>query len=350
MILPEVDRLSIILLMDNYTDRLLPLSFPAIRPSMIKNERFLPPPIAEHGFSALIKVSCNNENDKKNTNKTTKENTFLFDCGVSDNGVIYNADILGINFKSIKAIILSHGHLDHFTALPNVLEKIGTPTRLICHPDAFLKRWIVFPNGKDRAKMPFLDKEALQRKGVNVITKQGPSIVSENNLEDLPSLPSQYLLSTSSSLPKLLITGQIPRNTFFEKGFPLQYKEDPNDNNLTPDPLVNDDQAIVVNIKGKGLVIISACAHAGIINTINYAKLLTGIDKIFAVLGGFHLTGGEMYYEAIEPTIRELKNANPQYIVPCHCTGWKATNKIIQEMPEKFLQSSVCSTFTFESN
>ncbi len=85
--------MSIILLMDNYTDRLLPLSLPAIRPSMIKNERFLPAPIAEHGFSALIKVSCNNENDNKNTNKTTKENTFLFDCGVSDNGVIYNEDI-----------------------------------------------------------------------------------------------------------------------------------------------------------------------------------------------------------------------------------------------------------------
>ncbi len=111
--------------------------------------------------------------------------------------------------------------------------------------------------------------------------------------------------------------------------------------------MVNDDQSIIVNIKKKGLVIISGCAHAGIINTINYAKKLTGIDKIFAVIGGFHLTGGGIYEEAIEPTIRELKNADQTYLIPCHCTGWKAINRIIHEMPEKFMQPSVCSTFVF---
>ncbi len=83
--------------------------------------------------------------------------------------------------------------------------------------------------------------------------------------------------------------------------------------------MVKDDQDIVANVKEKGLVIISACAHSGIINTIHYVKFLTGIDKIFAVLGGFHLTRGKMYDDAIEPTIKELKKANPKYIVPCHC-------------------------------
>jgi 7,8-dihydropterin-6-yl-methyl-4-(beta-D-ribofuranosyl)aminobenzene 5'-phosphate synthase len=339
--------------MDNYTDRLLPLSDKhTIRPPMIRNERFLPPPIAEHGFSALIEVSCNNENGRRNKGRVSKESsTFLFDCGISENGVIYNADTLGMDLSNISAIILSHGHLDHFAALPNVLKKIGASTRLVCHPDAFLKRWIVFPNGKGRAKMPFLDKEKLQRQGAKVITKQGPSVISEDSIEDFSSSSSTHNSNNNSSFPspKLIITGQIPRNTLFEKGFPIQHKEDPDENNLAPDTLVNDDQAIVVNIKKKGLVIISGCAHAGIINTINYAKLLTGIDKIFAVLGGFHLTGGGIYEEAIEPTIRELKNANPRYIVPCHCTGWKATNRIIQEMPERFLQPSVCTTFTFES-
>jgi 7,8-dihydropterin-6-yl-methyl-4-(beta-D-ribofuranosyl)aminobenzene 5'-phosphate synthase len=350
LVLPEVERLSITLLMDNYTDRLLPSADQLIiRPPMTKNERFLIHPIAEYGFSALIKVSCNNENEMENTNKISKESsTFLFDCGISENGVIYNADTLGIDFNAISAIILSHGHLDHFAALPNILKKIGTPTRLVCHPDAFLKRWIVFPNGRGRAKMPFLDKEKLERQGAKVIMKQGPSVLSEDNTEDFSSVTNDSNRS-SFPLPKILITGQIPRNTLFEKGFPIQYKEDPDENNLVPDVWVNDDQAVVVNIKKQGLVIISGCAHAGIINTINYAKLLTGVDKIFAVIGGFHLTGGEIYDEAIDPTIRELKNANPRHIIPCHCTGWKATNKIIQGMPEKFLQPSVCTTFTFES-
>ncbi len=114
-----------------------------------------------------------------------------------------------------------------------------------------------------------------------------------------------------------------------------------------PDPLVNDDQAIITNIKDRGLVIITGCGHAGIINTINYSKKLARINKVFAVLGGFHLTGGSMFEEAIEPTINELKKADPQYIIPCHCTGWKGTNRIINTMPEKFIQSSVGTTFNF---
>jgi 7,8-dihydropterin-6-yl-methyl-4-(beta-D-ribofuranosyl)aminobenzene 5'-phosphate synthase len=122
---------------------------------MTKDERFLIHPIAEYGFSALIKVSYNNENEMEHTNMISKESsTFLFDCGISENGVIYNADTLGIDFNAISAIILSHGHLDHFAALPNILKKIGTPTRLVCHPDAFLKRWIVFPNGRGKYREP----------------------------------------------------------------------------------------------------------------------------------------------------------------------------------------------------
>jgi len=149
-----------------------------------------------------------------------------------------------------------------------------------------------------------------------------------------------------------MITGQIPRETTFEKGLPPQYKEVEGNNNndkknLVPDPLVNDDQAIISNIKDRGLVIITGCGHAGIINTMNYAKKITGTNKVYAVLGGFHLTGGSLFENAIEPTVNELQKADPRFIVPCHCTGWKGTNRIINTMPEKFIQSSVGTTFNF---
>ena len=101
----------------------------------------------------------------------------------------------------------------------------------------------------------------------------------------------------------------------------MQYQADPYRSKLIIDSLVKDDQSIAVNVKEKGLIIISACSHSGIINAINYGKFLTGFDKMFAVLVGFHLTGGKMYDEEIEPTIKELKKVNPKYIVPCHCTG-----------------------------
>lgn len=357
LIIPEIDSLNVTLLIDNFTDRLLPDNYPTFRPPMIKNQEFLLPPMAEHGFSALVEVTCNDIDDANGTFRK-KKNKYLFDCGVSENGVIYNADIFGISFKDIDAIILSHGHLDHFMALPNVLNRIGKATKVICHPDAFLKRWIVFPEERGKARMPFLDKGELEKRGAEIITRREPSIISEDVATNIFSenhpnggnAEKDTNKNNNEKMPALLITGQIPRHTTFEKGFPLQYKEDPSENNLTHDPLVNDDQAIVANIKNKGLVIISGCGHAGIINTIDYAKSITGIDKVLAVIGGFHLTGGGIYEDAIEPTVNELKKANPSYIVPCHCTGWKATNRIIQTMPEKFIQPSVGSLFKFESS
>ena len=90
-----------------------------------------------------------------------------------------------------------------------------------------------------------------------------------------------------------MITGEIPRITNFEKGFPLQYKEGKDQNHLIADPLVNDDQALVILLKNKGLVILTGCSHAGIINTINYATKVTGIKKVYAIIGGFHLSGEE---------------------------------------------------------
>jgi 7,8-dihydropterin-6-yl-methyl-4-(beta-D-ribofuranosyl)aminobenzene 5'-phosphate synthase len=99
-------------------------------------------------------------------------------------------------------------------------------------------------------------------------------------------------------------------------------------------------------LKNKGLVILTGCGHAGIINTLNYATKVTGIKKVYALIGGFHLTG-EGYEESIPLTINELLKINPEYIIPCHCTGWKACNEIIKSMPQKYIQTSVGSTFCF---
>ena len=112
-----------------------------------------------------------------------------------------------------------------------------------------------------------------------------------------------------------------------------------------PDPLVNDDQGLVMNIKDKGLLILTGCGHARIINAIKYAKEVTGVRKIYSVLGGFHLSG-QRYEESIPLTIAQLKR-DARYIVPCHCTGWKAAYEIVNTMPEKFIQPTVASIFYF---
>jgi 7,8-dihydropterin-6-yl-methyl-4-(beta-D-ribofuranosyl)aminobenzene 5'-phosphate synthase len=315
--------------MDNSTDLLLRNSEHAVRPPFVRNERFvLPPPVAEHGFSASITIS-------KFEQGIT--NSFLFDTGVSENGVINNADIFGVDFGKIDGIILSHGHFDHFAGLVNILKRISLSRQastnnidVFTHPDAFLRRWEIFPDGT-RAMSPVLDEQLLVQIGAKIHKK--------TNVTYLPSKLS----------PSLLVTGEIPRETSFEKGFPYQYTEDANnENNLIPDPLVRDDQALVVNISGKGLVILTGCGHAGVINTINYAKKITGIDRIHAIIGGFHLPAdGGIYEAAIEPTLKEFQKAQPDYLIPCHCTGWKAANRIIEIMPDKFIQSSVGTTFQF---
>lgn len=323
MSLASIDRISITLLMDNITDRLLPNSPHTQRPHLGKDGKFLPPPIAEHGFSALIETDIDN-NSKSGI---VQRSTYLFDTGTTENGVVFNADLFGIDLKNIDAVILSHGHFDHFSGLQSVAKRISKPIKLYAHPDAFLKPWDIFPDGTKLIN-PILDQAALEQYGMIVQKNEGPTGLPEGH-----------------DATHLIVSGQIPRKTSYEKGFPPQYAE-LEGKGLVHDPLIRDDQALIANVEGKGLVIISGCGHAGIINTINYAKKLGETEKIYAVLGGFHLSG-ELNEHAIEPTVKALQDVDPDYIVPCHCTGWKATTTIIQHMPQKFIPPSVGTRFVF---
>ena len=331
-----VDEINITILVDNITDRLLPSFSLVKRPPMISNKRFNKPPIAEHGFSALVEISYTYKNEKF-------KQKFLFDTGVSKNGIIYNSDIFNINFKDIETIILSHGHFDHFSGLISVLKKINRPIEIVVHGDAFLKRWIVFSDGR-KARMDILNEGNIREFGGIIIKNNGINYLPRPKLKINNNNTNNNRFDKKNK--RVLITGEIPRITTFEKGFPLQYKEGKDENHLIADPFVNDDQALVMLLKNKGLVILTGCGHAGIINTINYARKVTGIKKVYAIIGGFHLSGEE-YEDTIPLTITELLKINSEYLIPCHCTGWKACNEIIRAMPQKYIQTSVGSTFCF---
>jgi 7,8-dihydropterin-6-yl-methyl-4-(beta-D-ribofuranosyl)aminobenzene 5'-phosphate synthase len=143
----------------------------------------------------------------------------------------------------------------------------------------------------------------------------------------------------------LIFLGEISKTTEFERGMPNAYYEEGGQEKWDP---IEDDTSIVASVKDKGLVILSGCAHSGIINTVRYARELTGVDKVFAVMGGFHLSGSKMANN-IEPTVDALGEINPRYVVPTHCTGRNAIMHIEKRMPNAFLLNMVGTRLTFSA-
>ena len=317
MPLKDIDSAEITCLVDNSVDILLPNTKVAFRPSLNENW-FVHPLIAEHGFCAAIKLEVNGT-----------EHRLLFDSGLNPLAASHNAEVVGFDLSDCELVISSHGHIDHAGGLLNIKRKINEEKQkqkqklpLILHEDAFKNRLVKFQDGR-RISLPAPNRADLIEAGYYLVEKQSPSLWIED---------------------RILVTGEIPRTNDFEKGFPNHYSEI--DGKMENDPLIKDDQAIVLNIKDKGLVVITGCAHAGIINIIKYAKELSGEDRIYGLIGGMHLTGG-VFEPLIPRTIDELELLKPRFIIPCHCSGLKAVTEIAKNMSNAFIQNSVGTNYVF---
>lgn len=313
-VLNEVDKIEILTLQDNYIEitaadnskvvrRVAGVSAKGIIDNSIQ---------AEHGFAALVNITANEQT-----------RTLLFDFGFSAEGAAYNARQLGIAMDSVEQMVLSHGHSDHFGGFDALVRMIGKPgIDLVIHPSVFkYPRYVKFSETM-KAYFPRIEKESIIQAGCNIIESADP----------YPLLDG-----------KALFLGEIERKNDFEKGFPIAFRME--DDVETWDP-IEDDTSIVMNLKGKGLVVLSGCAHAGIINSVHYAKKVTGIDKVHAVMGGFHLSG-PLFEPIIGRTTEELKKINPDYVIPCHCTGRKAIMNMEKEMPDQFILNMSGTKLTF---
>jgi 7,8-dihydropterin-6-yl-methyl-4-(beta-D-ribofuranosyl)aminobenzene 5'-phosphate synthase len=305
-LLKPADRVEVTVLVDNYIDIFVPPSTPVDRRLPFDAGRYL---LAEHGLSCLVRVFAGK-----------KEHAILLDTGFSRECMAWNARQLGIDLAAIEAVVLSHGHFDHTGGLASVFCGAVRQVPLVLHPDAFLQRRMNGPKGT--ADLPRLDAVALKKDGADILQRSGPSTLAAGHL---------------------LVTGEVERKTSFEKGMPGM--EMWVDGRWVPDP-IRDDQALVINVKDKGLVVLSGCAHAGIINTVEYAKKITGAGHVHAVLGGFHLTG-PAFAKVIQPTIEGMKTIDPDYVVPMHCTGWEAINRFSLEMPGRCILNTVGTTYVF---
>jgi 7,8-dihydropterin-6-yl-methyl-4-(beta-D-ribofuranosyl)aminobenzene 5'-phosphate synthase len=308
--LPAVDGVEITTIMDNSLDVLMASTSVAHRyplPQKFFEQGQLR---AKHGASFLLTV----------INQGRRE-TLLFDTGVTPDGALHNIGVLGIDLSAVQAIVLSHGHADHTQGIYGFLDRLGKRRMpILLHPDAFLKRRLVF--GEDRTlDLPPPSLHDLSREGIELLVERGPSFLVNGTV---------------------LVTGQIERTTDFEQGMKNQQAEI--DGTWQPDPWIYDDQAAVVHVRDRGLVVLTGCGHAGVVNILRHVRAQTGVEQIYAVIGGFHLTGAQ--FEPIIPqTIAELQRIAPSVIVPAHCTGWRATHSIARAMPEAFVQNSVGTTF-----
>ena len=296
--LRPVDSVDLTIVVDNTIDYLLAgdkrTSRVGFSPGWTKRSQL----VAEHGYSILFTFR-----------KSGVERSILYDAGLTPETLIHNLDALGIELRNLDAIVLSHGHIDHHGGLSSVIQKIGKRNLpLVLHPDAWRNRKVVIPNGAE-IELPPPDRKILEREDVQILERPGPStLVSET----------------------ALVTGQVERKTDFEKGMKDQYAEE--NGKWVPDPWVWDDQGIICNINGKGLVVVSSCSHSGVVNILENARRITGVSKLHAFVGGLHLPGG--FEQIIPQTIAELDKIRPDIIVPGHCTGWRATHEISGDFPK----------------
>jgi 7,8-dihydropterin-6-yl-methyl-4-(beta-D-ribofuranosyl)aminobenzene 5'-phosphate synthase len=308
--LQQVDQAEITIILDNSIDLLMTSTNVAKRIRLGPHPFERSQPVAEHGFSALIRVKRGNTSG-----------TVLFDTGLNPRNFLYNVDALEIKLADIQSVILSHGHADHAMGFSGFVQRLGSRNvPLILHPDAYLERKLIFPNG-DETYLPPPRKSDLLRENIQVIEEIGPSMLIEG---------------------MILISGEVTRTTDFEKGFPIHYAK--REHGWEPDPLIHDEQCAIIHVQDKGLVIVTGCGHAGIINIIRNAQALTGIQEIYAVIGGFHLNG-PLFEPIIPATVAALQQINPRYLVPGHCTGWVATHQIARAMPNAFIATSVGTHF-----
>lgn len=314
--LEPVDRVEVTTLIDNTTDLLLP------RTSEVRRSAGLPPASAvleggrgmsglraEHGFSALVTVTRGDD-----------EHRILFDAGLTPTGLIENMRALEVDPGSIEAIVLSHGHADHTTGLEGVIAALGRASLpVLIHPDFWTRRRIAIP-GRDPRELPSTSRRALQDAGFRITEERLPSFLFRDTV---------------------LITGEVDRTTPFEQGFATHQAH--RHGRWEPDPLILDDQALVVHVRDRGLLVMSGCGHAGIVNIVRYARKLTGIDRVAAVVGGFHL-GGTLFEPLIGPTVEALVELDPGLVLPAHCTGLAAVRALADRMGERFVQNAVGST------
>jgi 7,8-dihydropterin-6-yl-methyl-4-(beta-D-ribofuranosyl)aminobenzene 5'-phosphate synthase len=256
----------------------------------------------------------------------TDDLTILSDAGTSE-ATARNARGLGVSLRNVDVVVISHGHFDHTGGLLDLLPLIGKPVDVMGHPDMFARKYAYHPGHKvceynteanyEYIGVPFAREQA-EKWGARFVLGSEPVWLSDN----------------------VVTSGEVPMRTEYETIDPaLMVFEN---GEYKPDPLA-DDQSIFIKTE-KGLVAVLGCAHRGVVNHLLRGRELTGIDKVYAVIGGTHL--GPASRDRIDKTIRELRRMEVQKVAASHCTGLKAACALDHEFGDSFVFNNAGTRIT----
>ncbi len=267
--------------------------------------------LGQWGLSFLLEV----------TSADDTKHTLLFDTGAVKDGLLFNIDRLRANLSTLEAIVLSHGHRDHTAATVELVRRSRRKVRVVAHPHAFEKRFLVAKDGKKRfSQVPKGERaKDIEQAGAKLVLTKEPFQI----------------------IPGVTTTGEIPRVTRFEKiperRFIVVGRVPQRDHIL-------DDQALMVNVRRQGAWIITGCAHSGIINTLRRFESIAPCLSVHAIVGGFHLVSRRK--EEIKPVVDALRSYKAKVISPCHCTGFRATKMIWEAFDREFVLNFSGRTIT----
>ncbi len=261
--------------------------------TLTENTAASPGILAEWGLSILVQ---------------TEEAVVLLDTGGTKNTAAHNARKMGIDLSIVDKIVLSHAHGDHTGGLVEILNAIGRPVDIIAHPGIWDRKFVKWPNKPERfAGIPY-NLDTLENLGAVFHLTTEPFKISEN----------------------IMTTGEVEMQTDYENIDAVLYVKK---NGETEKDTMPDDLALTINT-GEGLIVITGCAHRGIINTLRQAQRITGVDYVHTVIGGTHLVGSSR--ERLDLTIEDLKTFGIQRLGASHCTGALSAARLAMEFGDIF--------------
>ena len=325
--LEQVDSVELQILVDNVTDNLstvpsfVETEFASLsrrrRGSWVLGGSCLC--CAAHGLSCLIRIHVAG---------STK--TLLFDTGPEDRTFEQNVSRLGADLGPVETIVLSHGHWDHGGAMLRALQLIrdrngGLEVPCFVHPDMFRTRAMKQSDGSMRLMENVPSIDALTAHGARVVSTTEPQFLFEGTA---------------------YVSGEIPRVTSFERGLPGQHRRTLDGQSWELDELIMDERYIAVNVTGKGIIVFTACSHAGVVNVLKHARACFGGIQLYAVVGGLHLSGSNE--QIIPETVEAMRDFNLTVIAAGHCTGWRALNALANTFGNnRLVPLSVGKRFSF---